>query len=303
MVDFREISINDKACFDGYLKKYNPQISEMTFTNFFMWRNFYKFRFAEINEMLCVISVADNSSPFAFIPVGNVENIEVFHDTVEKLRQYFLSKGWTLEFRRVEENELGFFNGIIRPENIVFDRSSSDYVYLLSDLTHLSGKRFDGKRNHINKFKKLYTYEYVTLDSSNIEDCKRIMQDWCNERSCEDHKDLYCEKLANFEVLDNYEALGCKGALIKVNDRFEAFTVGETLNNDTVVIHIEKAKNAIHGLYTFINQQFCEKEWQNAVYVNREQDLGVEGLRKAKLSYNPVKMVNKYIVSFADGHR
>jgi uncharacterized protein len=129
-----------------------------------------------------------------------------------------------------------------------------------------------------------------------LEACKAIMKVWCSERSCEHHKDLYCEKIANMEVLDNIEKLGCIGALIKVDGKFRAFTVGEMLNDDTAVIHIEKADSKVNGLYTLINQQFCEHEWSEAMYINREQDLGVEGLRKAKNSYNPIKLVKKFSV-------
>ena len=106
------------------------------------------------------------------------------------------------------------------------------------------------------------------------------------------------EKKANIELLNNYEALGCHGCLIKVNGSFEAYSIGEMLNKDTAVIHIEKANTKIKGLYQFINQQFCEKQWANALYINREQDMGVEGLRKAKLSYNPVELIEKNVIHF-----
>ena len=96
--------------------------------------------------------------------------------------------------------------------------------------------------------------------------------------------------------MNNFEKLDCKGALIKVDGRYEAYTIGEALNSDTAVIHIEKANSQIQGLYAFINQQFCEREWEHMKYINREEDLGIEGLRKAKLSYNPVSFVNKYSV-------
>jgi hypothetical protein len=161
---------------------------------------------------------------------------------------------------------------------------------------YLKGKKYDGKRNHINKFKKLYEYEYIPLKEEHLDECCRITEAWCSERSCDEHKGLYCEKLANFELIKNFRALGCKGALIKVNGRFEAFTIGEMLNSDTAVIHIEKANGSINGLYTYINQQFCLNQWHDAKYINREQDLGSEGLRKAKLSYKPVNFIDKYSI-------
>lgn len=296
MLELNEISIYDKPLFDRYFALSNPQISEMTFTNLFMWRNSYKFRYAEVEGLLCIISVPERGTPFAFMPVGQVTP-EALAKAVEQLKGYFEKHGWGLRFKRVHEDDLQYFRALEKLDvQEEYDRDSCDYVYLTSDLLQLKGKKFDGKRNHINKFKKLYTYEYVNIDKSNLEDCRRIMEKWCKERECSDHNDFYCEKIANMELLDHYDRLGCKGALIRVNGSLEAFTVGEMLNQDTAVIHIEKADGKVNGLYTFINQQFCLNAWQGTTYINREQDLGVEGLRKAKLSYNPIKLINKHTV-------
>ena len=122
------------------------------------------------------------------------------------------------------------------------------------------------------------------------------MDQWCQDKNCSCQYGDYCERHANLELLHNYEALGCKGAMIKMDGFFEAFTAGEMLNEDTAVIHIEKAKTTVDGLYTIINQQFAEREWSGSTFINREQDLGEEGLRKAKLSYHPSKLIEKYTI-------
>jgi hypothetical protein len=295
-MDFAQITIKDKNLFDSYLKDYNPRKSELTFTNLFMWRDFYSFRYTVANNLLCIISVPKKGTPCAYPPIGQASE-ENYRETVLLLLEYFNSNGWKLVFKKVSEDELELLKPYVKSEaDIIFDRDNSDYVYLTEDLVNLKGKKFDGKRNHINKFSKLYEYEYVDISSDVIDECKRIMEEWCEGRNCSCQKGDYCERYANLEVLDNYDELDCKGALIKVNGKFEAFTIGERLNSDTAVIHIEKANFRIQGLYAMINQQFCRSEWQNTTYINREQDLGQEGLRKAKLSYNPVMMVNKYTV-------
>lgn len=297
MLDFAEITIDDKELFDRYLKIDNPQASDVSFTNLFMWRNYYKFRYIEVQDLLCIVSVPDDSQPFALAPIGAISE-DKLAEVIALLKEYFNVKGWKLVFRKVEESKVDYFRRFTSSEeNIILDRDNCDYVYLSTDLVHLKGKKFDGKRNHINKFKKLYEYEYVSIGEEHFDHCSRIMDKWCEERDCDDHKGFYCEKLANIELLSNFSKLGCKGALIKVDGVYEGFTVGEILNNDTAVIHIEKANSHINGLYTLINQQFCENEWQNVTFINREQDLGIEGLRKAKLSYNPVKLINKYTIS------
>jgi uncharacterized protein len=297
MIEFSEVTINDKALFDKYLRSYNRQVSEMTFTNFFMWRNFYRFRYSEICGLMCVISLQEGKAPFCFTPFGEM-NREAFIGAVSELREYFQSNNWELRFERVDESQASYFMEYlnISEDRIIFDENNSDYVYNAENLILLKGKKYDGKRNHINKFKKSYNYEYIPLSDGYFNECNEIMESWCAERNCEEHSDFYCEKLANLELLKNFTKLDCKGALIRVNDKFEAFTVGEKLNENTAVIHIEKANGSINGLYTFINQQFCEREWSGCEFVNREQDLGIEGLRKAKLSYHPAKMITKYKV-------
>lgn len=296
-MDFSEITLRDKPLFDRHLAGHHAQISEHTFTNFFAWRNFYKFRYTIIGNLLCVIAVPAKSEPFAMMPIGSADAGEL-SEAIGRLRDYFRSRGWRPAFRRIAEGELQHFKGFTASEtDIVYDRDNSDYLYLSSDLITLKGKKFDGKRNHINRFKRDHAFEYVPLSCSLLDECTRIMTEWCREKKCNCQEGDYCERYANMELLYNFRTLGCKGALLKVDgSSYEAFTVGEMLNRDTAVIHVEKANTHIDGLYTLINQQFCEHEWSGAEYINREQDLGMEGMRKAKLSYNPIKMVDKYTI-------
>ena len=134
----------------------------------------------------------------------------------------------------------------------------------------------------------------MELNETNIEEALKIDEEWYFNRDDSQNSDMYPERLANREALKNYSKLDYKGALIKVNGKFEAYTVGEIIKNHYAVIHIEKANRNIKGLYTFINQKFCERGLGSVLYINREQDLGVESLRIAKSSYNPIKYINKY---------
>jgi len=296
-LDFKEISIEDKEYFRRFLRLYNPEISELTFTNLFMWRHFYRFRYVQVDNMLVIISVPEEGVPFSYAPFGDV-NKNGFKDVVLMIKEYFKKNNWKMVFSRVPESMLPFYRELFGDQaQIKLDEANSDYVYSSNDLIFLSGKKYDGKRNHINKFKKLYTFEYKKIDHSNIAECIRIMDEWCEEKKCQHQHVSYCEKKANIELLNNFDELGCKGALIRVDGRFEAFTVGEMLNSNTAVIHIEKANSKVNGLYTITNQQFCENEWNNVEFINREQDLGIEGIRKAKLSYHPVRMINKYAIT------
>lgn len=328
----KEITLEDKQIFDSFLKPYPPQVSELTFTNLFMWRKRYNFRYHVVDGYLYILSLNKNHM-FFLPPAGEILNkcitcdsqeiqghtnegtnacnnenrneeqlLERFAQSLKQICQISLEQGVPLVFERVPKDMLSWFKkasvrlgkGII----IQYDRDNSDYVYLAQDLINLKGKKYDGKRNHINKFKKTYAYEYVKLMPEHVPYAIEITEQWCRQKNCDCENDIHCEKNANIELLNNIEHLDVKAALIKVDGQFQAYTAGEMLNADTAVIHIEKADFSINGLYAFINNQFCINEWQHATYINREQDLGEEGLRKAKLSYNPYKMIDKYTVKF-----
>lgn len=293
-MEFKSVEISDKEIFDKYLRVFRPETSELSFTNIFMWRNSYGFKFSVFEDYLILISVSQKSKPYSFIPIGKGGNLK---RVVGILKDYFHENGWELVFNRVDEISLESIKCFVQNENdIIYDRNNSDYIYNADDLAELKGKKFHSKRNHLHNFFKNYDYEYLELDSQITSHCYGIMDKWCSERSCAEHEEFYCEKLANTELLKNFDNLSCKGAMIKVNGNFEGFTVGEMLNEHTAVIHIEKANSQIHGLYPLINQMFCKYGLKEASFINREQDLGIEGLRKSKLSYNPVKLVNKYTV-------
>ena len=161
----------------------------------------------------------------------------------------------------------------------------------------LSGKKLSSKRNHINRFMREYgDFEYVEISRETVPECKRIFEEWCEKNdACECEYPEECEKWACSQLLDNWHSLpGLKGALIKVNGRFEAFTIGEMVNHNTAVIHIEKGNTDVHGIYTVINKEFVTRAFPETKYINREEDMGKEGLRKAKSSYHPSGFVYKY---------
>lgn len=295
-MEFSEITLNSKSLFEHYLKEHDIKISELTFTNFFAWRYFYRFRYAVISGLLCIIAAPCKSQPFAMMPIGAV-NEKNFAKVYEELKRYFEDRNWKLCFKKITEDELRYFkNRVSSDKYIVHDRDNSDYLYNTNDLIMLKGKRYDGKRNHINKFKRQHSFEYVPLECRYIDECSRIMEEWCREKNCKCQEGDYCERKANLELLRNFRALGCKGALINMDGEFAAFTVGEILSEDTAVIHIEKANKSVDGLYTVVNQQFVMQEWSSTLFINREQDLGIEGMRKAKLSYHPCMMIDKYTI-------
>jgi len=183
------------------------------------------------------------------------------------------------------------------PLTTELDRDQSDYVYLTSDLIELSGRALHAKRNHVNKFKRAYSHEYRRLTPDLVDDCLHLESSWCDLRHCWETPSLAAEEVGIHEALHHFDELSYVGGVILVEGNVEAFALGEALNDDTFVCHVEKANPAVDGLYAAINQMFCEAEADRFTYVNREQDLGVPGLRRAKESYQPHHLVPKYRVT------
>jgi hypothetical protein len=176
------------------------------------------------------------------------------------------------------------------------DRNHSDYIYLREDLATLKGKKYQPKRNHINKFKKEYTYQYASIASGNIQDCLLLEAEWQKANDQKQGEDASDENQAVQYALDHFEELGLTGGILYANGKVAAFTYGMPINQDTFGVHVEKADVTVNGAYPMINYEFANRIPEQYIYINREEDLGIEGLRKAKCSYYPKILLDKYVV-------
>ncbi len=294
--DFKPIELEDR----GYIKKmfseYQPECSEYTFTNLFIWRNYYGIKWSVYKECLLFICDDEKRGKCAWQPVGPGPREEAGRALLEWLRDektpaapYMIRVGGSF-IREVEGG--GRFE-------YTADRDNCDYVYRTEDLISLYGKKYHSKRNHINKFLRSNTYKYLPMNADHVRKCLRLIEEWCAEHRCSEDLSLMAEWEAVNEALRNFDALELQGAVILVRGDVKAFTLGEMLNADTAVVHVEKASPEYPALYTIINHDFCENAWSRVPFINREQDLGAEGLRQAKQSYHPHHMVEKYRVSLA----
>ncbi|HQP91283.1 MAG TPA: phosphatidylglycerol lysyltransferase domain-containing protein [Candidatus Omnitrophota bacterium] len=283
----RPFTLDDKPVIDEFLKKYPPLISEMTFTNLFAWQDAYRFELAVLEGCLLVVSKKDQNHINIFDPVGSEE---------EKKRAVIMALSRdNVKFIRISEDTVNS----LKDEKIFKineDRDNFDYVYLSKDLIELKGADFDAKRNFLKRFKDSYKFEYKEITSQNVEVCLAFEEEWCLARDCYRTEGLMCEKLAVEKMLKNFKHLSIKGGMIEINGKVEAVSLGEPLNQDTFVVHVEKANGDYVGIYQAINQLFCENEAKGFIYINREQDLGVSGLRKAKGSYHPHHYIKKFSV-------
>ncbi|MCX8117883.1 MAG: phosphatidylglycerol lysyltransferase domain-containing protein [Desulfobacterota bacterium] len=286
------LGFEHKPLLTHLFRTYPPLISEFTFTNLFIWRQAYRIQLSRYRGFLCLLAEKGGSS-FFFPPIGEGDLV----DCCRMLLRTMAGQGRVAQIARVPEKTLSLFDWEAEGFALEYDRDNSDYVYSVEDLVYLRGRKYHRKRNHIKRFKEQYPHQYVPLTPDLISQCLDLQASWCDLKHCEADPGLSQEFLAIKEALAHFEALEIQGGAILIDGKVEAFTLGEPLNPDTVVIHIEKANPAFDGLYPALNQAFLEHQWTSFTYVNREQDLGEEGLRRAKESYFPHHMVHKYSLS------
>jgi uncharacterized protein len=290
----KDFSLDEKPILEEAFLKFPPVISEFTFTNLFIWRQAYQLRISRLKNLTCLLADKGDQS-FFFPPIGEGESAESFRI----LLQYLKERGISPRIARVPESMVTQIDWKENGMRIDLDRNQSDYIYLAEDLIKLEGRKYHRKRNHIKQFKEKYSYQYLSLTPEWISECLRLETEWCDLRHCEVVPGLANESVAIKEALTHFDQLNMRGGVILIDGKLEAFTLGEPLNPETVVVHIEKANPAFEGLYPMVNQAFLENEWSDYPFVNREQDLGEEGLRKAKESYFPHHMIHKYAVTLA----
>ena len=288
----KDLTLEDKPHCDQLFTRFPPVISEFTFTNLLIWRHAYQTKICRLQNFLCLLSEQGESS-FFFPPIGEGDMIKCYRSLLQSLE----GKTTLPKIVRVSEAVVEQMDWKAWGMKAELDRSQCDYVYLTQDLIELKGRKYHRKRNHMKQFQEKYSYQYIPLTSEWIPQCLQLETEWCDLRHCEASPGLFNESLAIKEAFTHFEELGVKGGAILINGKVEAFTLGDPLNPETVVIHIEKANPAFEGLYPTINQAFLEYQWSGYTYVNREQDLGEEGLRKAKESYFPHHLVNKYMLT------
>lgn len=299
-IPFRKVAFADKPLIDHYLAMNTHKSCELSFANIYLWSRFYPTEFAVVEDTVVFRSFVEDNGMSVSFPSGEEPQIRKALDT---LFVYFEGKGCPVQLHLVQEQDFALLEQWYPGRfAVVYDRDAADYVYETEKLTTLAGKKLHGKRNHINNFKKRYPdWSYERITEANQEDCFAMAMKWRQGHVCEYSEDEQDEEkrdemCVTLNALRLREELGLIGGLIRVDGQVVAFSIGEPLNPDTFVVHIEKALADVEGAYPMINQQFVEHEAQEFRYVNREEDTGSEGLRKAKLSYKPIFFVNKGMV-------
>lgn len=290
MNQFIPVTLEEKDKLKWYLEKSENQSCDFSLGYNYIWNFEERLSYLIVGETLVFRYLTENTAIYRM-----AEYNEHFEDIL-----FLILKDWQETGKKLQLS-------LRRPEAVRFleskfsqdffqkeDRNNWDYVYLVSDLCSLSGKKYHGKRNHINKFLKEHTYTYEPITKEVIPECLAMAETWLEKKP--KLPELLLEMKALKKAFSLYEELNFTGALIRTEGQVQAFTLGEPLTKNMFVTHFEKAMDELPGLYPLINQQFAANHLTGYTYVNREEDMGLPGLRKAKQSYYPAFMVKKYLI-------
>ena len=287
MIEFKIPTIEDI----GNLKKFmfdEEELScESNFTNLLIWNKMYETVYY-LDDKTLIFRMWEEDSYFFALPYGDIAyGIELIKEFCKENNSKV--KIWVAEGGRFERFKELYSDFSVKPM-----RDSFEYIYNREDLSFLNGKKYHSKRNHIAKFSKDYNWQYKSIEESDIKRIQFFADKWCE--GIEDEGLITEKKALNF-LIENRETLDIKGGMIMVDDKIVAFTLGSPINSTMFDIHYEKADKDYLTAYAVINREFAKNELMGYKYINREEDLGLEGLRKAKLSYKPEILLEKYIVT------
>ncbi len=290
MINFYTPTVGDKVWIDEKLRQGGAPSCEYTFGNIFSYTAKIEIGVADFEHCLVTRCVVGDTVLYAY-PIGDGNRkkaIEAIVSQAKGNKENFLFFGITREFALELEE---FFPGSF---NIEADRDGYDYIYLTEDLINLKGKKYQPKRNHISFFKRSYNWSYEKITRENIPECIKMNEKWIEKSGSEYIDELKDELKIIRKVFDNYEQLGFVGGLIRIDGEVIAYAMGERMNEDTFCVHFEKAFSEFRGSYAMINRELCFNELSEYKYVDREDDVGAENLRKAKLSYYPEILKEEY---------
>lgn len=303
-----EISIDNRGILDEYLNGYEYKTSGLSFSAQYMWRDINKFSWDMVGEYMCISGISHLELedgielPFMFPPLtatGEYDK-DALRETIYNAKAHFEKKGQPFSLRLVPFHIMEIIKEAVPEMHFVDDRPNYDYIYLTQELIDLKGKSFHSKKNHLNYFKKTYEYEYVEMTSDMADEAMKFIADFNRRKEVPAHEMemLKMEERAMEDVFINLEKVGYSAGAILIDGKIEAIAIGGKLGRNTITEHVEKANVEYRGLYQAINNEFCRNVASKAKYINREEDMGIPNLRKAKLSYKPVKLLEKYIGVF-----
>lgn len=281
----RPLVMTDKPLLDQLFTNIKPRMSELSFAGLFLFRKAHEYKISTVAGSIIVLGKRYDGTDYFLPPLGG--------DTFSALQILFASQ---LPLYGADEQIANSYFAS-NPLDIYEMRDSFDYLYFREDLATLPGSRFHKKKNRINYFTSRHNYIVTHFSEEYCDGCLALLDRWYNSSGSEPYGSVFTEVEAASEAIRSAEALGLEGVVIIVDENVVAFSLGERLNHETAVCHFEKADPFSEGLYQLVNREFARMLFAECRYLNREQDLGDTGLRQAKISYHPVELIKKYLIT------
>ncbi len=297
MIDFKPLRIEDRPTIERYTLLATHQNCDLSFANMFCWQPVFESAWAEVEGYLIIRFRINGGNELGYMqPIGGDGSFDFSH-LIPRMAQDAHANGQRL--RVIGLTEMGRITlNNSHHNNFAFhsDRNYEDYIYNRTDLDSLTGKKYQPKRNHINQFEAKYNYEYRELTPDLFDDCLRLDNEWRESQTDTS------ERVAIEQAFRHFSELGLFGGAIIIDNKVAAFTYGSAINSHTFCTHIEKGDRNYIGIYSALNKLFAQSLPPQYTHINREEDMGIEGLRRAKLSYNPAYLQPKYTAIYMHHH-
>ncbi|MBR5272734.1 MAG: DUF2156 domain-containing protein [Clostridia bacterium] len=282
MLEFKPITIDARDQMLRYMSPLTLGTTESTFTDLFLWAEHYKNEFCVKDGFLFIRSGDKFLTPYGEGDLKAAIDLLPYDATFICVSEGNVRKITEIYPNRFEIREM---------------RDSFDYIYRSEDMILLQGKKLHPKRTNVNKFTKNYEYEFVEISSENLDEVRSFQAFWFEKNvNDENRESLEGENRAIERAFSNFDALNLKCGAIKIEGKIAAYSYGVPINDKVFLICVEKADTAYSGIYQVINRDFAARFCKDFEFINREEDLGDEGLRRAKLSYNPAYLARKFML-------
>ena len=292
--DFKRISLEDKPVFDRHYTKYPTVHSDNLFTTMISWMDYSNYHYAVVDENIVIMTQLNNE--IRLRPPSGKQNVEL----LKQVLSLAVKEGSDEPFGVVNVKIKEWISKEFPKLKFLDHRDYFDYVYRSSDLASLPGSSYSKIRNRLNKFIKKYEYATEVISDENMDEVNEFLKRWCLWKDCESDEILANEKKAILYSMSHFFDLGLSGIIIRVEGNIEALAVYEAMSPDTAVVHYEKGSPYFDGIYKAINMETAKILQKDYTFINREEDMGIAGLRKAKMSYRPHHMVEVYHVNKKD---
>ncbi|MFR9649402.1 MAG: GNAT family N-acetyltransferase [Rikenellaceae bacterium] len=300
MIDFCDIKLEDRESIERYTLSNTIYNNDLSFANMYCWQPIMKSQWAIVDGFLVIKYAIDGGDKIGYMQPIGLNGDSSFSRIVPVLIDDAQERGGRLRLIGLsEQGRFALCGDLCEHFSLYSSRDEEDYIYLREDLQQLPGKRFQPKRNHINRFKSKYNYSVEPLSQGSMSEALVLYDSWMQGRDID--VESLDERAVMIRAFQSWDALGLHGIALRVDGVMVAFSYGSQINEELFCTHIEKGDTAYEGVYATINQAMAASLPESYIYINREDDMGIEGLRKAKLSYHPIKLQPKFRAIYLTG--